>query len=351
MRIRTLRFLSLVFVLGELTLPTHTTSAQDVVTLSIEYLWDIDQPEEWQALSSNPGGLVWGETGELFIADTRSARILLVDTDGNLIQEIGRSGEGPGEFREPRAIAYDHNSQTLWVADWILSRCSKFVRREGRYEFEDSNRIGIVSNAPAPIFAVDEGGNLWLMNSVRGTGGEFRIRNLGPDGRLIREIAPAQEAPSPWRPNTWNRGSVLALRGNRIAYIWHSQPLVEIWNKDGQLVLDRLLGGPTFDMPSLIKRPNGEVWFPASFSVIAYDRINDVIFVSGREQERRGVLFVGLDTQNLQEVGRYFLPVPENSESFPWIRDLLVEWVGESIRFMGLEGRTLCFVRLSPIEP
>lgn len=62
----------------------------------------VDAAAEWQVLGTVPAA-GFDEAGNLYFLDA-PARVVVVDPDGNLLGEIGRPGEGPGEFRRPEQL-------------------------------------------------------------------------------------------------------------------------------------------------------------------------------------------------------------------------------------------------------
>lgn len=352
---RNAAWLSIVLALLPLfAIPSTAFSLQapEADTLGIEYLWDSVLPEEWQALGRGAGRLITGEPGELFIADRANSRILLVDLEGELLQEIGRSGAGPGEFREPGAISYDRDKKVLWVLDSSLQRCSKFVCKNHRYVYEYSFQMRHAAGPSKPYFAYAAGGGFWLRHArVRAADGEYRIRLYDEHGELVREMGPAEEPEPPWRANYWNRGSVVALQGGRVAYVWYSQPLIEVWDRDGELIIERFLRGPFYDMPPPMRMGDGRYGFPQSFSSICYDESSELLYFRARTPEREGHLFVGLDIHTLQEEAQYYLPEQGEGEQDPIILHMTVCTEGDDLEFFALDARTLCLVRLFPTGP
>ncbi len=57
---------------------------------------------EWQVLGTVPAA-GFDEAGNLYFLD-EPARVVAVDPGGNLLRQIGRPGEGPGEFRRPAQL-------------------------------------------------------------------------------------------------------------------------------------------------------------------------------------------------------------------------------------------------------
>jgi DNA-binding beta-propeller fold protein YncE len=72
--------------------------------------------------------IAFAADGHLFIADGyRNARILEYTADGKKVNEWGRAGTGPGEFRLPHSIQIDERG-TIYVADRENGRIQRFDR-------------------------------------------------------------------------------------------------------------------------------------------------------------------------------------------------------------------------------
>lgn len=79
-------------------------------------LFVLDRALRLEVAESNPIGdpvavLVWG--GRLAVLDAMQASVRLYDLEGRLLQEIGGPGDGPGEFRNPRAATITAEQQLL----------------------------------------------------------------------------------------------------------------------------------------------------------------------------------------------------------------------------------------------
>ena len=87
----------------------QSASAQETIELTGEDRWlDADfedlyrigslMGEEWEQFG-DVRKVMFDGAGRLHVFDSQAERIFVVGTDGELIREIGRTGEGPGEFR------------------------------------------------------------------------------------------------------------------------------------------------------------------------------------------------------------------------------------------------------------
>jgi formylglycine-generating enzyme required for sulfatase activity/DNA-binding beta-propeller fold protein YncE len=79
------------------------------------------------ALTAVPWGITADPlTGRIYAADWNGARVAVFDRDGAFVQELGREGDGPGEFRNPVATTLDpHGALAVWDAGRnVVSRWS-----------------------------------------------------------------------------------------------------------------------------------------------------------------------------------------------------------------------------------
>ena len=101
-------------------------NAQEVVELSAEDRWlDADFEEvfrvgslagaEWEQFG-NVRRVAFDGAGRLYVFDGQAERIFVVGPDGALIREIGRKGEGPGEFRNAADVVALEDGRVV-VAD------------------------------------------------------------------------------------------------------------------------------------------------------------------------------------------------------------------------------------------
>ena len=118
------------------------------------------ESEQWQVVEEFRVGDVWGSAdeavttgrnnsvslgpnGQIFVLEYQAARVLVYSQDGEFVRRFGGSGEGPGEFRSPHALAWDGTNR-LWVADGL----------RGRYHVFDSTGT-FQWSVPRPVRAVN----------------------------------------------------------------------------------------------------------------------------------------------------------------------------------------------------
>lgn len=213
-------FPSLPRVLTLLLLPLPLP-AQDTIVFRADNppVWgdDLELVEEIRigALEGDPNyvfgsvsGVAPAPDGSVYVADSQIPAVRRYDGEGRWLADIGREGEGPGEYLYPRGIAYppshhlmvyDVRARRLTVYDEAGDHLDSFHTRSGLYSgdiFEaDTAGHAYVKNVAADVRTLDEG-DPWPMEWLR----------FAPDGSLIDTIAvPPEDKVGP--------GYVLAGRG------------------------------------------------------------------------------------------------------------------------------------------
>lgn len=87
-------------------------------------------PEEY--MFSSLSSLAVDEDGNLYVFDSRQAKIKVFDQDGIFVREFGKMGQGPGEFLFPWGIAISPE-QKLIVCDFMARRL-KYFSLDGKYQ-------------------------------------------------------------------------------------------------------------------------------------------------------------------------------------------------------------------------
>lgn len=114
--------------------------------------------------------------GRIAIPDTRASRVRVFESTGKLVANIGRRGDGPGEFRVPIRVAFDAQGR-LYVADGVdLSRFDRTLAFDTVQRFD----VLLISDVePA-------GGNGMLLNLRRELGKQFAV--VDESGRIRFEF-------------------------------------------------------------------------------------------------------------------------------------------------------------------
>lgn len=70
------------------------------------------------------GPVTVGRDGRLYVGQPQDGVVRVYDARGRYLREIGRSGEGPGEFERQSGMGW--RGDTLWVSDFVQARISLF---------------------------------------------------------------------------------------------------------------------------------------------------------------------------------------------------------------------------------
>lgn len=142
-------------------------------------------------LNDVSGALRTGE-GTVVVADDGDLRVRFYDADGRFVRQVGRAGEGPGEYRSIWTLGQAGDS--LWVFDGRLDRFTYLgptgellgtERLDARVSVSGPKRFADGSFAMVPGFSSGQLGDAGGSLLVRDTSAIVRI---GPDGMLLDTI-------------------------------------------------------------------------------------------------------------------------------------------------------------------
>jgi DNA-binding beta-propeller fold protein YncE len=74
---------------------------------------------------SQPKGLAVDSADHLYVVDSQFEAVQIFDSDGNLLLDFGAEGQGPGEFWLPAGIFIDQSNR-IWIADSYNRRVEVF---------------------------------------------------------------------------------------------------------------------------------------------------------------------------------------------------------------------------------
>jgi sugar lactone lactonase YvrE/4-amino-4-deoxy-L-arabinose transferase-like glycosyltransferase len=126
----------------------------------------------------HPRGLAIDEADRLYVADTGGCRVVVYNTAGERLTQLGWKGEGPGELLEPTDVALDGRG-AIYVVDTSNQRVQQ-LDPWGGYRAEWSIPAAGPYNGPHLALAPD--GSL-LMTAPE----QHQIQRYSPDGTLLGE--------------------------------------------------------------------------------------------------------------------------------------------------------------------
>lgn len=149
--------------------PNHAFEFEEVLSIGD----DEDAPIEY--LFSNLSFIRTDAAGRIYVAKTRGTRVRVFSLNGDHLGTLGRSGGGPGEFKDLQAIAIDSNER-LVVYDRRLDRFTRFPPFETIESFPrpDPERIETTPNpqdfrfSPGFMHGLPNGGLVLFYQPPRG---------------------------------------------------------------------------------------------------------------------------------------------------------------------------------------
>ena len=141
---------------------------------------------------SQPAGIAVDAEGNLFVADSGKSVIHVLDSDGRLLESIGRFGWRSGEFDTPTDVALDGRLR-LYIADSGNNRVQRFglISRSFRTVAGEKHDNLAETQGAATVFPLHEpqsvaanmSGYLYIADTWN-----HRVLKLDPQGRLQMEI-------------------------------------------------------------------------------------------------------------------------------------------------------------------
>lgn len=186
------------------------------------------------------------DAGTLFALTMSSASVFEISTNGQLIRTIGRSGEGPGEFRRPM-IVLETAADSIVVYDGQLGRLSVFARK-GKYARSQRVLPGLSDISLLPDQHVLAAGRA---QSRPGTGvyrgSIFPLHLLAGDS-VVRSFGETMRRIDPRNPFQFDR--FLVTWANRVVSVQRANRFsVEIWDPRMGKLDARLVREPTWFLP------------------------------------------------------------------------------------------------------
>ena len=80
------------------------TPANGLRTIELQEQWRIGGLDDEENLLGLVREAAMDEEGNVYLLDTQLVTVLVYDADGQFVAELGRDGDGPGEFRRPRDL-------------------------------------------------------------------------------------------------------------------------------------------------------------------------------------------------------------------------------------------------------
>lgn len=168
----------------------------------------------------DPVGIAINSAGDIYIADAAAHRIYRYNPAGELEEEIGSQGEGPGEFAQPGALALDA-AGNIYVADignnrvQVLDPGGHFLRQVGSRE-EFSSFFSSQDGYDTPLGGIAATGSGGLYLALKGAYYDItdnQLRGYSPEGHLNLKLGSVLEGTIDLVPFTWPEALAVDKKG------------------------------------------------------------------------------------------------------------------------------------------
>ncbi len=274
--------------------PSEEAWPESVVNAPVGHFTDVFTLADSLTLEQPPdqplvriSGLDVNSEGTIAIADASEGNVKLYARDGHLVSVIGRKGEGPGEFSQPRFPRFTKEDQLI-VGDAQLGRVTWFDKEGG---YVRSINLGLV-----PIMGFQLTHDGFLVSGVSGdsTGDSFAVARIDTTGAVlsrhipVRLIGPSASPEYPgWRSLTqyWVAASgdtarIVSTLTNRLVSLHLPSGSVQV----SQVNVPEYVppsppdGGPSMTVKDLVSWQRG---FHIAATVLASPELLLVPFVKG----------------------------------------------------------------------
>lgn len=150
---------------------------------------------------SEVNGVQVGLDGSIYVLQPLDAVIRVFSSDGSPLKDLGRRGEGPGEFEAPAFMAW--REDTLWVLDRRLNRVTLWSedRFAGGFPLPSPKDSAYYTNGwPVPQALLPGRQLLYILHPRRPRSSddpEAVVLRMGPAGRRVVELARGPHRPPP----------------------------------------------------------------------------------------------------------------------------------------------------------
>lgn len=178
--------------------------------------------------------VVAGDNGRFFVLDSRNYRLRMYSTDGNLLDEVGGEGQGPGEFGAPADLTVAEDGRLL-VTD--RSRRVSIFRPVGdslRYE-----RRFRIATTPWDTCML---GNRLVVQALRHV--DWTILDVYDfEGNRLRSFGEMSPGETLIERETFSWGHVACLASGRILYVPRHSNRVALYTLKGERLWQGKMSG------------------------------------------------------------------------------------------------------------
>ena len=202
------------------------------VTVAAEFVCDWHVPN---IQAGKPTGIGIGPDGRVYVADTHYSRVLIYSPEGELLEEHGENGTGPGQFIMPTDVAFGPDG-SIYVSEYGGNdRVSKF---SADWEFQlaiGGPEAGEARMQRPQTVVVADDGTLWVTDACN-----HRVCHFDDAGKLLGSVgSPGHAEGELWFPyglDVLSDGTLVVCEfgNNRVQRLTPSGESLGIWGDAGR---------------------------------------------------------------------------------------------------------------------
>lgn len=223
-----------------------------------------------------PRAIEFDAQGNLYVLDSGNNRIMKYNCNFKFVKQIGRVGQGPGEFINPYDFAVGKTDK-IYVVNSGNGRV-EIMDKDGR--FINSFRI---SQGDTRI-AVDSAGLIYLNLPAQGD----LVSVYTEKGKKVRTIGRLIQFEDPLKTSAFNK---VVFTFDHCGYLWvfyESKPFLEKYDMSGNLIFRKKIEGPLVD--DFLRFIDKEIRVKQASS----DALVTFSFIRGVTVLKNGNLLIGL---------------------------------------------------------
>jgi tripartite motif-containing protein 71 len=197
-----------------------------VRSIDFRNLLRADHEPKFQPIAE-PGAIKRDSQGNLYMADAKNARLMVLDKDMNLIRSLGEWGAKKGQFKMLADFALNGTENILYVADPYNFRIQAFDKR-GKFLF-DWGSPGIAPGQflyPVSL-CVGRDGSIFVSDAAAN-----RIDKFDSRGRFIKQWGEFGSGPGQfYRP-----GGIVQDEKDRVLVVDLGGDRIEMFSADGEFI-------------------------------------------------------------------------------------------------------------------
>ena len=152
------------------------------VLFDLEEVWVLGKEKDENDLFASIYDVQVDAQGNIYVSDIKDRRVKKFSAEGKYLRDIGRMGQGPGEFQGARNLAVDDSSGDIYLADLL---------KVHRYDRDGAYQNSIPINGFFENFFIDKDGAFWARMSYfdEKTGQGRAFDKISRNGELTKRIA------------------------------------------------------------------------------------------------------------------------------------------------------------------